>query len=155
MWNKIKPFAITIGITLLVGGLAGLLTMNSTALYQDLTLPPLSPPDWVFPVVWTILYVLMGVAAGLVLRLEDTPARNEALLYYALQLMVNFLWPIVFFAMESFWLAFALILLLVWLIVNTILAFRPLDSRTTWLLLPYLLWTLFATYLNLGVAILN
>ena len=155
MWSKIKPFVITIGITLLAGTLAGLLTMNSSAIYQYLIQPPLSPPGWVFPVVWSILYILMGIAAGIILSQENTTSRNEALLYYALQLMVNFLWPIVFFGMEAYWLAFALILLLLWLIINTILSFRALDTRTTLLLIPYLLWTLFATYLNLGVAILN
>ena len=151
---KIKPLVISLAISLGVGGLSALLTKDSMEEYAVLNQPPLSPPGWVFPVVWTILFVLMGVAAYLV-WIENSPQRDKALWLYGVQLAFNFLWTIIFFNTERR--GFALIWLIVlWcLILATILCFRR-ESKTAWkLLVPYILWVTFAAYLNAGVWWLN
>lgn len=155
MWQKRKPFLITIGLTLLVGLLASVLIYDRVYIYSSLLLPPLAPPSWVFPVVWSVLYGLLGIAAGRILSLPASRSRNEALSYYFLQLLINFLWPILFFRFEAYWLALALILLLFWLAVSTFLFFYPLDKPAARLLIPYLVWLAFAVYLNAGVVLLN
>ena len=146
----------SIAIAELVGVLSSLLAGNSSSFYQALPLPPLSPPGWVFPVVWTILYALMGVAAYLIYSAEaDAERKRTALTFYVVQLAVNFLWSIVFFRFQLFWLSVAVILLLDVLVALTILRFRPISKAAAYLLLPYLAWILFATYLNIGVAVLQ
>ncbi|MDY3619294.1 TspO/MBR family protein [Agathobaculum sp.] len=147
---------VSILIPLIVGGLAGVLTMNSMSVYESLILPPLAPAPWVFPVVWTILYILMGVASWLVYR-SDAPQdeKKGALKAYAVQLAVNFIWPILFFKLESYFTAFLWLVLLVILILVTIVRFARIDRRAAWLLAPYLLWTVFAGYLNLFIWLLN
>ena len=106
--------------------------------------------------VWTILYALMGVAAYLIYSAEaDAERKRTALTFYVVQLAVNFLWSIVFFRFQLFWLSVAVILLLDVLVALTILRFRPISKAAAYLLLPYLAWILFATYLNIGVAVLQ
>ena len=150
---------ISIAIAELVGLLSALLAGTSSriaAVYQSLTLPPLSPPGWVFPVAWTILYALMGIAAYLVFQASvDTRQKQTALIYYAAQLLVNFLWSIVFFRYLQFEVAIALLVLLILLLIITIVKFFPINRTAAYLLLPYLAWISFALYLNIGVSILN
>lgn len=151
----IKPLAISLLISLGVGALSGFLTRNSMEVYQTYAKPPLAPPGWVFAVVWPILYVLMGISAYLVYREKGSAARKPALLVYAAQLVVNFVWPFLFFTFEMFLPAFFWLLLLIALIVWMIMLFymaRPLAAA---LQVPYLLWTIFAAYLNLGILLLN
>ena len=155
MLSKLKPFILSLALTLGVGFLGSLLIPDSRTVYAALQQPPLSPPGWLFPVVWSILYVLIGLAGSLIFRLPASPERDTALRYFLLQLAANFLWPIVFFRLEAYWLALALLLLLLWLTISTWLAFRPLNRTASRLLIPYLLWLLFAAYLNAGVALLN
>ncbi|MEG1742995.1 MAG: TspO/MBR family protein, partial [Clostridia bacterium] len=119
MWQKIKPFILYISITLAVGTLAGLLTMNSTDIYNDIKKPDFSPPSWIFPVVWSFLYVLMGFSAALVSK-SNSPVRKEALIVYWIQLAVNFIWPILFFNYQAFGFSFAWILFLIVLVTATI-----------------------------------
>lgn len=138
-------------LPLFVGGVAAFLTRNSTALYQMVVQPMLSPPPILFPIVWSILYVLMGISAVLV----DRTGCVNALMVFSLQLILNFLWPLLFFNAQAFWAAFLLIVLL-WgcILWMTILFFqcRPLAG---WLTVPYLLWVTFAAYLNVMIAWLN
>lgn len=151
---KIKPLVISLAISLGVGGLSALLTKDAMKEFAALEQPPLSPPGWVFPVVWTVLFILMGVAAYLV-WIENSPDRNGAMWLYGVQLAFNFLWTIIFFNTERR--GFALIwLVILWgLILATILRFRK-ESKTAWkLLIPYILWVTFAGYLNAGVWYLN
>ena len=151
---KIKPLAVSLLISLGVGGLSALLTKDSMREYAGLNQPPLAPPGWVFPVVWTVLFILMAIAAYLVWE-KDSPARARALGLYGVQLAFNFLWTIIFFNTARY--GFALIWLLVlWgLILATLVAFRR-DSRTAGkLMIPYLAWVTFAAYLNAGVWYLN
>ena len=151
-----KPYLFGILLTEAVGGLAALLTREATELYgSTIRKPPLSPPAVVFPIVWTILYALMGVSAARVYRLPLSAERTGALRLYLLQLAVNFAWSILFFNCQAYGLAFFWLILLFALLVRMILAFRELDPAAAWLQLPYLLWVFFAGYLNYGVWMLN
>ena len=154
LWKRYKPVVWQVAIALLAGGLASLLGGDTAPLYERLTSPPLAPPGWVFPVVWSVLYVLMGVAAGLVVKSEDVDSRQALALYY-LQLGLNVLWPVIFFRFEWITLAAVWLLLLTAAVYATWMRFREISSAAGWLLVPYLLWCLFALYLNIGFAVLN
>ncbi len=149
-----KALIISLAIPLAVGGLAALLTMGGMADYAKLQKPPLSPPAWLFPVAWTALYLLMGYSSYLVYAAGD-PRGKRALILYAAQLLVNFIWPILFFGLRLrltafFWLA------LLWVLVYlTMRRFSDISERAGDLLLPYILWLTFAGYLNLGAFLLN
>ena len=151
-----KLLAVCVGIPLAVGVLAGLLTRSGMENFQMVTQPPLSPPAWVFPVVWTILYVLMGIGSYLVLVSGgDAREKRRAMTAYAVQLGMNFLWPLFFFGLgwylfSLFWLAGMWIAVLV-----TMVRFYRIENRAGDLLLPYLLWLTFAGHLNFGVYLLN
>lgn len=151
-----KTFVICIAISLFVGILASILTGNGMDTFSTVTKPPLTPPSWLFPVVWTILYILMGYASYLVLNSNgDTNEKNDAMKLYILQLIVNFFWPIIFFNKNAFWLSFFVILLLWILIALPIIAFNNVSRRAGLLMLPYFIWVTFATYLTLGISLLN
>lgn len=143
-------------IPLAVGGLAAWLTMDSMAQFAALAQPPLSPPGWVFPVVWTILYLLMGWASFLIWK-SGAPqaAKKRALGLYGVQLAVNFVWPLLFFRAGLYGFALIWLVILLVLVAETMLAFGRIDRRAAWLLAPYFLWLLFAAYLNAGVWLLN
>ena len=148
----VRAFLFFVLGTLAVGFLGGLL--GNTAGFSALKAPPLAPPAFLFPIVWSVLYLLMGFAAYLVYQSGDQD-RGKALRLYLLQLAFNVLWPLFFFRLQ--WRGFALVwlLALIVLIVLTVKAFRPICPATLWLLLPYLLWCLFAAYLNFGYLLLN
>ncbi len=138
--------------TLALGGLGALL--GNTGVYGDLVKPPLSPPAWLFPVAWSILYVLMGIAAYLVWQ-ANAVERSGALRFYLAQLIVNILWPLFFFRLEWRLFAFFWLLLLVALVSLTMVGFRALSKPAYYLLIPYMAWLIFAGYLNLGTYFLN
>ena len=151
-----KTLIISLAIPLFVGILASLLTGNGMDTFMTVTKPPLTPPGWLFPVVWTILYMLMGFASYLVLTSSgDTDKKSDAIKLYILQLIVNFFWPIIFFNKNAFWLSFFIILLLRILIALTIIAFNKVSKKAALLMLPYFIWVTFATYLTLGISLLN
>lgn len=154
MKNNIKTFIISVLIPLLTGGLAGLLTSKSMVIYKHLNLPPLSPPGFIFPIVWTILYILMGIGAYFII-ISNSSTKTEALRTYALQLVLNFLWTIVFFNMRNFLLAFMILIALWALIIKMIITFKNIKPIAGYLQIPYLLWVTFAGYLNFMVFILN
>ena len=151
-----KTYALWILAVEAVGALSGFLTREGAKLYSgSISKPPLSPPGIVFPIVWGILFLLMGIGAARIAGTEDSGARRRALLIFALQLAFNFFWSIIFFNLQNFgfallWLA-ALWCLIVWMIA----AFRRLDPLAAWLQVPYVLWVTFAAYLNFGVWMLN
>ena len=151
-----KALIICLLIPLAVGGLAAALTMGSMEQFAALAQPPLSPPGWVFPVVWTILYLLMGWASFLIWK-SGAPqaAKKRALGLYGMQLAVNFVWPLLFFRAGLYGFALLWLVILLVLVAETMLAFGRIDRRAAWLLAPYLLWLLFAAYLNAGVWLLN
>lgn len=158
MWEKIKPYVISIAIALAVGGLSAWLTKDGMDLYnQTVIKPPLSPPMILFPIVWTILFILMGVGSGIVFvkRHTDKEAARSALFVYGLQLVVNFLWSIIFFNMQSYLFAFVWLLLLWVLIIIMIIKFHKISQLSAYLQIPYLLWVTFAGYLTIMVYFLN
>lgn len=155
MNEKVKKLLIALAIPLAVGGLATLLS-GGMGDYRDLTQPPLSPPGWVFPIVWSALYLLMGYASYRVYQ-SGAPAQaiRRALTLYGIQLLLNFLWPIVFFGFEWYLAAFFVLVALWIAIFLTMRAFSAIDETAGDLLIPYILWVSFAGYLNLGVYFLN
>ena len=154
MRSKIKTYAISIAVALAVGGLSALLTGDSMEKYKALRQPPLAPPGWVFPVVWTILFVLMGVGAAMVC-LSGSSSKKKPIAIYGLQLTVNFFWTILFFLLEVRLFAFFWLLLLLGLAVWMAVSFARVNKTAGLLQIPYILWLLFAGYLNLAVYLLN
>lgn len=151
-----KTLLICVAIPLAVGGLAGLLSRGGMEVFASLEKPPLLPPGWLFPVVWTVLYVLMGIASYLVFTSgADRKTVGSALRVYGVQLVVNFLWPIFFFNFGWYLFSFIWLLLLLLLILITFARFWKISIPAACLLIPYLIWVVFAGYLNLGVALLN
>jgi len=155
MKHDYKKLAIYLAIPLAVGGLAALLSGGMDT-YKQLNQPPLSPPGWIFPIVWSILYLLMGYASyRIAISQAPREERRKALWFYGIQLFLNFLWPIIFFGLELYWLAF-FVLLALWVFIYLAMhLFGAIDDTAENLLIPYLLWVTFAGYLNLGVALLN
>jgi len=152
--KKWKPLILSLAISLGTGALAALLTRQSPEVYASLIQPPLAPPSWVFPVVWTLLYILMGIAAYRV-WVTDDPGRERALTLYGVQLLFNFFWPQIFFSVRLYGLALIWIIVLWVLVLLTQRRFARIDRTTGLLMLPYLLWVTFAVYLNAGVWYLN
>ena len=136
---------ILAGIGILLGGGFDIESLNQ---------PPLAPPAWLFPVVWSILYTLMAIAAYLVFASNDLD-RGPALRLYLLQVIVNALWPLLFFRLEWRLFAFFWLLLLIALVILTMVSFYPIRRSAFWLFVPYLVWLLFAGYLNLSYYLLN
>lgn len=148
-----KPLIVSVAISLGAGVLGSFLAPDIGMMYATMQKAPLAPPAWVFPVVWTILYVLMGIAAYRIWLTPEGEGRREALFYYVLQLIVNILWPFLFFRLGLYMVAFFWLLLLWYLVFVTWQKFKLLDRRAGLLLVPYLIWLTFAAYLNLAVAI--
>lgn len=158
----LKIFIIAILLPLAVGGLSAFLTMGNMDIYKELKQPPLAPPAWLFPVVWTILYVLMGVSSGLywiVRPVGEGALRSkmweQGLSFYLASLAFNFAWSILFFNLRWFLFSFVWLLVLLFLIVGTILAYRKFSKTAAYLQIPYVLWVAFAGYLNFGIWWLN
>lgn len=150
--SKFKIYGKAILIPVIVGGVVGLIISGSMD-YDSLEKPFLSPPAILFPIIWTILYVLMGISYGM-LDSKSLVGSEINFAYYS-QLFVNALWPIFFFVLKWRFFAFVWIILLVALIINMIVKFHAKDKVSAYLQIPYLLWTLFATYLNVAIYLLN
>ena len=148
-----KNLITAVAIPLAVGGLSAWITKDGMKAFETVNQPPLTPPMWVFPVVWSFLFVLMGIASYLVVmqKGEDT----KALTLYAVQLIFNFFWSIWFFNLGWYLFAFLWLVALWILILATTVAFYRISKPAAWLMLPYLVWVVFAGYLNLGVWWLN
>ena len=153
---KWKQLALCIAAPLLAGALAGFLSRGGMEDYKSMFKPLLAPPGWLFPVVWTLLYILMGVASYLVYSSSASPERvRRAMGAYALQLGANFIWPLIFFVLGAYLIAFLWLILLFALALVCALRFGYIDARAGKLMAPYLIWLFFAAYLNLGVYLLN
>ena len=151
-----KPYLFWILLAEGVGALSGWLTREGTQLYNETIIqPPLSPPSIVFPIVWAILFALMGIGAARVYLAPASNNRSRALLVFLVQLAVNFFWSIIFFNLQAFGFAFLWLLLLWVLILWMIVRFWRVEPLAAWLQIPYLLWVTFAAYLNFGVWLLN
>ena len=153
---KWETYVFWIALTEAIGVLAGWLTQEGTALYREtVTKPPLSPPAIVFPIVWSILYALMGFGAARIRLSDDSPARRKAMVLFGAQLTFNFFWSIWFFRFQAFGFAFFWLIALWILILLMTVSFRKVDRTAALLQIPYLVWVAFAGYLNFGVWLLN
>lgn len=152
-WSDLIIFVVSAE---LVGALAGILAGNSFSFYKELVKPPLSPPGWFFPLTWAVLYALMGISAYIIhISDAEDDEKRSAFIIYGAQLAVNFFWTIAFFRLRSIGLSVGVILLLLILIAAMILRFRRVSKAAAYLNIPYLLWTIFAAYLDIGVLVLN
>ena len=150
-----KNFLIALAIPLAVGGLSALLAGGMQD-YLQFRQPPLSPPGWVFPIVWSILYLMMGYASYRIYTAQvPVKDKRQALIIYSIQLFLNFLWSPVFFGLKMYLAAFILLLALWFFVFRTMRNFYAIDKTAGNLLIPYILWLSFAAYLNLGVYFLN
>ena len=151
-----KTYAFWILFTEAIGALSGWLTRKDTIIYSTaIQQPPLSPPGAVFPLVWGILFALMGIGAARIYLSPSSAARSRSLQLFLIQLAFNFFWSILFFSLQRFGLAFLWLAALWYLILSMIIFFSKVDPVAAWLQVPYLLWVSFAAYLNLGVWLLN
>ena len=155
MWTKIRPYVGFSALALLVGGLSSVITQGEMEAFSALRQPPLSPPGWVFPVAWTILYLLMGIGMAIVWRKSDGERRRRAITIWSVQLAANFLWPLLFFLWQLRLLSLVWLAVLLILVANMTSEFEKTSVNAARMQIPYLLWLLFAAYLNLGVWILN
>lgn len=152
--KKYKPYIVSILATLAFGMLSGLIVSDSGRIYEHLIKPPLAPPPIVFPIVWSILYILMGTAAAIVFK-SGSKDRYDSLRLYVIQLIANFLWPLIFFGTQKFLFALLWLVVLAVLVFITTKRFYAIDKKAGLLMLPYLVWTIFALYLNAGIYLLN
>lgn len=151
---KVKNLLISIAISLGVGLLSSFLTMGNQNIYDYINVPQFAPPGWLFPIVWTILYILMGISSYLIYETQDKDSVS-ALKVYGIQLIFNFFWSIIFFNLQNFVFAFIWIILLWILIIFMIYKFYKIKPLAAYLNMPYLLWVTFAAVLNLSIVILN
>lgn len=155
--QRIIIFLIAIAIPLAIGGISALITKNNMQIYSELKTPPLSPPSWLFPVVWTILYTLMGISSAIVYINRNISVKDstDGLGFYLLSLAFNFAWSIFFFNFRWFLFSFIWLLILFYLIIRTILSYKHISKKAAKLQIPYAIWVAFALYLNFGIFILN
>ena len=153
---NLKVLAVCIVIPLLIGLVSAFITSGAMEDFKSLNKPSLTPPSWLFPVVWTVLFILMGIASYFAL-MSDGQQKDitSALVFYTVQLAFNFLWSLFFFNFGFYRFAFVWLIVLWLLILITTVKFFKLSSLAGYLLLPYLLWVSFAAYLNFGIAYLN
>lgn len=160
MWNTIKKnwktYALFVGITLFIGALSALFSRNGMEGFQEnVTQPLLSPPMILFPVVWTVLYILMGVGAARVYLEGAKVGKNRCLNLYVVQLVFNFFWSLIFFNARAYGFAFLWLLILLFLVIWMTFCFWKTDKLSGILQIPYILWLLFAAYLNFAIWQLN
>ena len=153
--SKLKVYSVFLLVTGAVGGLSALLTNMGMESYRSAEKPDLTPPEIVFPIVWSILFALMAISAARVWLTDNSRMRNRSMIVYAIQLFFNFFWSVLFFNFQAYGLAFLWIIALWVLILIMIVQFYKSDKLAGLLQIPYLLWVTFAAYLNYGVWILN
>ncbi len=152
MSEKFKIYAKSIAIPVILGSLVGFI-ISGYMNYNSLQKPFFAPPSIVFPIVWTLLYILMGVSYGILESNSLTDFKINSIYY--LQLFVNLLWPIIFFVFKWQLFAFVWIILLTFLVFVMIVRFYSKNQLSGLLQFPYFIWCLFATYLNLFIYLLN
>lgn len=156
MKRDFEKLVKSIAIPLIAGGLSAFLTRNAMDAFEQLNQPPLSPPGWLFPIVWTILYTLMGISLYLILKSdadEETVRSAQRLFYF--QLALNFIWPLLFFNMGWYLFAFVELMVLWFAVIAMILQFAKTSKLAAYLNIPYLIWLTFAAYLNFMIWLLN
>lgn len=150
-----KLLIICIAIPLIIGAVSAFISMNGMDEFNNVNKPPLTPPGWLFPIVWSILYVMMGVSSYIVLYSNPNKNTANGMIFYAVQLIFNFFWSIFFFKMGLYTFSFIWLLFLLAFIILTLYYFFKVKKIAGYLLIPYTLWVTFAGYLTLGTAILN
>ena len=154
--NARRTYVFWILLSEAIGLLSGILSRAGTASFRTtVQQPPLSPPAALFPIVWTILYALMGISAARISLTSPSTIRSRSLNIFIIQLVVNFFWSLIFFNAKAYGFSFLWLLLLWGLVFGIILLFRQIDSVAAALQIPYLLWLTFAAYLSYGVWKLN
>lgn len=155
--NKAKSYVISIILSLGTGLLSSFLTSDNMDIYDSIITPTLSPPSILFPIVWTVLYVLMGISAAIIYNTptSETDSKAKALSTYGISLIVNFLWSIIFFNLQNYLFAFIWLVLLWILVLKTFLEYSKISKTAAYLQIPYLLWLTFAGYLSLSIWLLN
>ncbi len=151
---KLKKLLLYLGVTFAFGIIGALLGGGTGQIYSSINKPPLSPPGIVFPIVWSILYFLMGIAAYF-LSNERKAETSDLLKLYWIQLVLNALWPLVFWRFEAYVLAAVIIIAILILVIIIAVKGFEINKLSAYLLIPYILWLLFALYLNIGIAVLN
>lgn len=151
---KKRTFIINLIIPLLVGGLSAWLTRQQMETYMHLNKPLLSPPGWLFPIVWTFLYILMGISSYMIYISQDD-RRENALIIYAFQLFINFCWPLFFFNLHNYFIALMILLVLIVTVIYMMILFKQVNKTSFYLNIPYIIWLFFALYLNFMIFINN
>lgn len=151
--NNRSALVISILIPLAIGSLSTLVSGNRS-MYFSINKPALSPPAFIFPIVWTILYILMGISSYIIYE-SESPRKSNALRTYAVQLLFNFIWSIIFFGLSQYFFAFLWLLALIILIAVMIYQFYKISPAAAYLQIPYFIWCLFAAYLNFMIYIMN
>jgi len=152
--SSVLVVGLSVVLALGIGFLSNLLSGNVKSIYSSLKLPLFAPPGGVFPIVWTILFILMGISAAIV-YLSHSKSKRNALRIYFFQLLCNFAWSIFFFRFRALWFSSLWILFLAALIIATITEFVKINHPSAILQIPYLLWVCFASVINIAVALLN
>ncbi len=153
---NLKRFIISLLIPIAVGGLSTLITGSDMKIYDEIVRPKLSPPFIVFPIVWSILYILMGISLYLVWNNGDkTKNKTNAYMFFASSLLFNFIWSPIFFSAKLFLLSFIILVLMFMAVLATIIAYKPINKCAAILQVPYLIWLVIAGYLNIAIYILN
>ena len=152
---NLKKFLISILIPLAVGGLSAFITRNDMDIYKDINRPPFSPPSVLFPVAWTILYILLGISFYIVWNTDYKESKAKPYFFFIAGLILNFIWSPVFFSARLYFVALIILLLLLITIVLMFAEFHKVSELAAYLQIPYLLWLLFAGYLNIGIYLLN
>lgn len=151
---NVKRLAVSIVIPLAVGIIASFITKDQMEAFSQLKQPPLSPPGWLFPIVWTVLYVLMGISSYIVYQKQNT-LLSDCQRLYILQLAANFIWTILFFNLKQYLFSFIWLILLIFLVARMAICFVTVDRKAAALQIPYVLWICFAAYLNIAIYYLN
>ena len=154
MIKKFIPYIFSVALALGIGGFSAFLTKDSMPIYSAINRPVFSPPSWIFPVVWTVLFVLMGIASASV-WCSNGRKLDPALLFYGAQLVFNFCWSLIFFNFRAYFAAFIWLLVLLVLIGITSVKFFRINKFAGVLMVPYFAWVCFAGYLNFMIWQLN
>ncbi len=154
MLKKLVSFLICVFIPLAVGGLSAFLTKDAMSNYSQVIKPGITPPAVIFPIVWTILYLLMGISSFIICS-SDSSMKQSALNWYAIQLLFNFIWSIIFFNLQNYLFSFIWLIALIICIIIMMVKFYKISPPAAYLQIPYLLWCAFAAYLNFSIYLLN
>ena len=154
--QRVIAFIICVAVPVIIGMVSSLLTGDMEGKYEMMTKTPLSPPGSLFGIVWPILYVMMGISLFFILNSSKMAKDKKGyIIVFIIQLIVNFLWSPIFFAAGGLWLAVPVIFALDILIIILMVQAKKVNTVSVVLLIPYLIWILFATYLNISFALLN